>query len=89
MKKVIILVPLLGIMLAFNANAACTADAKTYTACKTGYYLSGGTCYSCPSGGTSADQNSGGITDCYLPSGTTGSDSTGSYTYTSNCYYSN
>lgn len=50
------------------------------------YNLTG--CNQCPSGGTSA-AGATVITGCYLPSGTTGSDSTGTYTYTSNCYYSN
>ena len=84
-----IIIPLVGAFVCGAANAACTATTKTYTSCKPGYYLSGGTCQSCPSGGTSADKNTGGVTACYLPSGTTGSDSTGSYTYTANCYYSN
>ena len=88
MRKTII-IPLVGAFVCGAANAACTATTKTYTSCKPGYYLSGGACQSCPSGGTSADKNTGGVTSCYLPSGTTGSDSTGSYTYTANCYYSN
>jgi hypothetical protein len=29
------------------------------------------------------------ITSCYLPSGTTGTDTSGTYTYTADCYYSN
>ena len=84
-----IIIPLVGAFVCGVANAACTATTKTYTSCKPGYYLSGVACHSCPSGGTSADKNTGGVTVCYLPSGTTGSDSTGSYTYTANCYYSN
>ena len=88
MRKTII-IPLVGAFVCGAANAACTATTKTYTSCKPGYYLSGVACQSCPSGGTSADKNTGGVTSCYLPSGTTGSDSTGSYTYTANCYYSN
>ncbi len=88
MRKTII-IPLVGAFVCGAANAACTATTKTYTSCKPGYYLSGVACQSCPNGGTSADKNTGGVTACYLPSGTTGSDSTGSYTYTANCYYSN
>lgn len=76
-----------------GANAACTATTKTYTACKPGYYLSSGDCVRCPSSGgvygTTADNNTGDITSCYLPSGTSGSDTSGSFTYTGNCYYSN
>ncbi|HIS71272.1 MAG TPA: hypothetical protein IAD02_04800 [Candidatus Enterousia intestinigallinarum] len=70
------------------ANAACTATTKTYTACKPGYYLNGGTCASCPSPGTTPDRNTGTITSCYLPSGTSCSDTSGTCSYTSNCYYS-
>ena len=88
MKRVLIFPIFLCSLLIGNAYAACVAGAKTYTSCNAGYYLSGGLCLTCPSGGTSA-AGATSITSCYLPSGTTGSDSTGSYTYTSNCYYSN
>ncbi len=74
------------------SNAACEATDKTYTSCKPGYYLSSGTCVRCPASGgvygTSADKNTGGITSCYILSGNTGSDSSGSFKYTGNCYYS-
>ncbi|MBQ8368067.1 MAG: hypothetical protein IJX43_03355 [Alphaproteobacteria bacterium] len=40
---IIILVPL-------SANAACTANAKVYSSCKSGYYMSGTTCTKCISG---------------------------------------
>ena len=43
-------------------------------------------CTPCPSPGTSA-AGSTSQSDCYIPAGTTGSDSTGTYKYTSNCYY--
>lgn len=71
-----------------NCNGTCD---KTYSyACAAGYYgvTSNGTsgCTPCPNSGTSA-QASTSITSCYLPSGTVGSDSTGTYVYTSNCYY--
>lgn len=64
--------------------------------CAPGYYgttkdgLTG--CTKCPSSGGVAGRSDGGatsITQCYLPFGTTGSDSTGNFTYTSKCYYSN
>lgn len=49
-------------------------------------------CRRCPSSGgvygTTSAAGAESITECYLPSGTTGSDATGSFTYTSNCYYS-
>lgn len=60
--------------------------------CKAGYYGNPTalhkTCTKCPDSGTSSEDSTN-ITQCYIPSGTTGSDSTGSYTYTANCYYSN
>ena len=43
-------------------------------------------CAPCPSPGTSA-AGSTSQSDCYIPAGTTGSDSTGTYKYTANCYY--
>ncbi len=73
-------------------RADCVATTKTYTACKPGYYLSGGDCISCPSSGgvagRTADNNTGDITSCYIPSGTSFSDGTGSGVYSGNCYYS-
>lgn len=91
MKKIFILLAI--IVPVFNAYADCTAAAKTYTACKPGYYLSVDICLRCPSSGgvygTTADNNTGGITSCYLPSGTTGSDASGNFIYIGNCYYSN
>lgn len=49
-------------------------------------------CSPCPSSGTVSGRSDGGaesITECYIPSGSTGTDSSGSFTYTSKCYYSN
>ena len=50
-------------------------------------------CTVCPSSGGVAGQSVAGdnstITRCYIPSGTSFSDSTGSGTYTANCYWSN
>lgn len=93
MKKIIMCAATIAALSGTSAYAACTATTKTYTACKPGYYLSSGDCLRCPSSGgvygTSADNNTGGITSCYIPSGNTGSDTTGSFTYTGNCYYSN
>lgn len=92
MKKIFIICTFIVLSVG-HAQGACEATTKTYTSCKPGYYLSSGTCMRCPSSGgaygTSADRNTGGITECYLPSGTTGSDSSGSFTYTGNCYYTN
>lgn len=54
--------------------------------CASGYYKMYASCLQCPDGGAS-DVGATSITDCYLPTGTSGSDSTGRYTYTSNCHY--
>ncbi|HNY25405.1 MAG TPA: hypothetical protein PKJ33_02565 [Alphaproteobacteria bacterium] len=70
------------------AYATPTLNVCTIASCATGYYLSGGVCTACVSPGTSIDHNTGGITSCYIPSGTTMTDSYGTYTYTSNCSYS-
>ena len=45
-------------------------------------------CSRCPSGGTSS-AGSTSITSCYIPSGTTFSEASGTGTYTQNCYYKN
>ncbi len=90
-RKILFVIGIILMASSQNARAACTAGIPTYTACKPGYYLraigSFTACQACPSSGTSANLNSGGITDCYLPSGTTGSDTTGTFTYTADCYY--
>ena len=64
--------------------------------CADGYYGSSSNgisgCTKCPvaiGGSTSVAGSNTSITDCYIPSGTSFSDSTGSGTYTSNCNYSN
>ena len=44
-------------------------------------------CMACPGGGKSAENSQFGITDCYIPAGTMGSDETGTFTYSANCYY--
>lgn len=73
----------------------CVVTATAYR-CAAGYYGSStnGTsgCTRCPSSGGvygTCAAGSTAITSCYLPSGTSFSDSTGSGTYTGNCYYSN
>ena len=79
-----------------KANRSCsdsTTCKTTYSyRCAAGYYgsSSNGTsgCSPCPSGGTSSAGTTS-ATGCYIPSGTTGSDSTGTYKYTSNCYWKN
>lgn len=92
MKKILFCAAIAAIFDINVARAACTANTTKYYACKPGYYLSSGNCYRCPSSGgvygTTVDNNTGGITSCYIPSGTGGSDSTGSFTYTGHCYCS-
>ena len=80
-----------------SCNATNTlCQQTTEYQCAAGYYGSstnGSTgCTKCPSSGGVAGQSAAGsiaITSCYIPSGNTFSDSTGSGTYTGNCYYSN
>lgn len=61
--------------------------------CAAGYYgsptssLSG--CTECPSPGTSVAGSNTSKTDCYIPANTQLTDSSGTFTYTTNCYYSN
>lgn len=56
--------------------------------CLAGQYLSGGNCVNCPGGGTSNGISTL-ITGCYLPKNKSYSDTSGTYEYTSDCYYSN
>lgn len=91
-------IALLGVS---RVNAACTENSavKEYTSCKPGYYydssLLGTSCTRCPAldgtdiRGTTVDKNTGGVTSCYLPAGTTGSDDTGTFKYASDCPYTN
>ncbi len=80
---------LLGLFFTFSAYAEPTLNVCVLDSCATGYYKNTSVCSSCVAPGTSSDHNAGGITSCYIPSGTTGSDSTGTYVYVSNCNYSN
>lgn len=61
--------------------------------CKIGYYGTGTSCTVCPPYGgvygTTTAPGTTARTGCYLPTGTAFSDTTGSGTYTGNCYYSN
>lgn len=74
------------------SNATCSAGSTTFS-CNKGYYKNGTICTACPtSGGIAGTTSAAGatsITSCYLPSGASFSDSTGSGTYTGNCYYKN
>ena len=71
----------------------CQESTRTEYACAAGYYGNGTTvCRLCPSfNGTAGAPDIGAtsIPDCYIAAGTTFADSTGTYTYTRDCYYSN
>ncbi|MCM1294380.1 MAG: hypothetical protein NC311_02360 [Muribaculaceae bacterium] len=75
------------------SNATCGGGNGSTFSCNAGYYKNGTACTKCSTatGHNSATSAAGvtAITGCYIPSGTTFSDSTGSGKYTSNCYYSN
>ncbi len=61
-------------------------DPETF--CLPGYYEKAGSCEECPPPGTSAAHSTS-ITDCYIPSGSTFSNDTGSGKYQGNCGYVN
>ena len=55
---------------ASGAGYTCSASAKKYTSCKSGYYMYGGTgagnsCKKCPTGYPNSAGGTGGITTCY------------------------
>ena len=66
------------------SNGTCTKD--TLYRCAAGYYGNGTTCTVCPGGGTSPAGTTA-VSGCYIPSGQSFSDGTGSGKYTRNCYY--
>lgn len=74
-----------------SCNAGYYKSGSSCNACQKGTYKSSAgtatSCTSCTSPGTTASTGSTSSSDCYIPSGTTGSDSTGTYKYTSNCYW--
>ena len=67
-------------------TATCECTKSVEFRCVAGYWGSGSTCSACPAPGTSSTGTTT-LQGCYIPAGTTGSDSTGTYKYTSNCYY--
>lgn len=71
------------------ANATCAGGNGSTFVCARGYYKNGNICSQCPSSGTTTGVGATLITQCYLPSGTTFSESVGSGTYTANCFYAN
>lgn len=74
-------------------NATCAGGNGSTFVCAVGYYKSGSACVQCPASGGVYGATSGtgatSITECCLPSGTSFSDTSGSGTYTGNCYYVN
>ncbi len=68
------------------ANATCSGSGTYSISCSAGYYRASSTatsCTICPdsddTGVATSAAGSVGVTNCYLPDGTTGSDETGSY----------
>lgn len=82
-------------------SCTCTISSLQTLLCDTGYYgtptvtyterygASFQGCYSCPSSGTTAGQGATAVTECYIPSGNTFTDETGSGEFTGDCYYTN
>ena len=67
-------------------NATCAGGNGSTFVCNSGTYKSGSGCASCPSPGTSPSGSTS-ISSCYIPRGAIGSDGSGTYMYTANCYY--
>ena len=69
-----------------HSLCACTAGYYAYIVKSETGLIDRADCTPCPQGGISKE-NSYSITDCYLPSGTMGSDDLGDFMYTKDCYY--
>lgn len=69
------------------SNATCAGGNSSTFICNKNYYKNGSTCTPCPSPGITEKTGVTDIKDCFIPSGTTFSDSTGNGIYTQNCYY--
>ena len=72
------------------SNSTCTS-ATSFT-CNKGYWKNGSVCTSCPPSnyggyGTTASTGATSISECYLPAGTTSSDTTGTFQFTQKCYF--
>lgn len=67
----------------WNSNL-CSCSYTTQYRCKNGYYGSGTNCSPCTSPGTSDAGSNTSISGCYV---TSGSDTSGTYTYISKCYW--
>ncbi len=90
MNKYVIMGLLMCMIVQKNAHAQCT-ETTVYTACKPGYYLTNGDCVACPIenniAGTTVDKNTGNKTSCHIPSGTSATDITGTFTYAGDSYW--
>lgn len=80
------------------SNATCTGGNDSTFLCDKGYYKSSTSCSRCPSEtnydgtriyGTTTDTGAISMTDCYMPKNTPITDWTGTYEFTSDCYYNN
>ncbi len=73
-------------------NATCAGGNNSTFLCNVGYFANGDTCERCPpSGGVYGTTAAAGATsrsECFIPAGTAFSDSVGSGTYSTDCYYS-
>ena len=69
------------------SNATCAGGNNSTFSCNRVYYKNGSACTVCPGGGTTSAAGATSVSSCYIPSGTSFSDATGSGTYTSNCPY--
>jgi len=72
------------------SNSTCTS-ATSFT-CNKGHFKFGSTCAPCPPtgygvGATTASTGATSMSECYIPAGTTSSDTTGTFQFTEKCYY--
>lgn len=78
-----------------SGSYSCSGSSSYEYGCAAGYYQTGAsggtiTCSECPSLGTLKGTSAEGSTDitaCYLPANKDGTDNTGTFQFTSNCYY--
>ncbi len=78
-----------------NSGYKCISTSSTQYGCVANYYTTAAspsasmTCTACPPSGIGKSSiGNTAITGCYIPANTALTDSSGSYTYTSDCYYS-
>lgn len=76
------------------SNATCAGGNDSTFVCNRGYYKNGTTCNRCPTEdgvtyGTTKDAGATSMTECYMPANTSVTDWTGTYIFTSDCYYDN